>query len=51
VRTDFLNIWKRWANDVSGRGLACGHFLPEEAPETVLAALQPFLERAFASGG
>lgn len=40
-----LDIWKQWADDVSGGGVACGHFLPEEAPEDVLARLEPFLER------
>lgn len=42
----FLDIWRQWADDVSGEGVACGHFLPEEAPDAVLARLEPFLERA-----
>jgi haloacetate dehalogenase len=40
---DHLAIWQRWANDVRGAGLPCGHFLPEEAPEALLGALQQFL--------
>ncbi|KAL4909729.1 hypothetical protein BDW74DRAFT_186233 [Aspergillus multicolor] len=28
-----LEIWKKYALDVRGRGLACGHFIPEEDPE------------------
>jgi hypothetical protein len=28
---------------VRGRALPCGHFLPEEAPEDTLAALEEFL--------
>ena len=42
----FLDIWKQWADDVIGGPVKCGHFLPEEAPEAVLARLEPFLERA-----
>ena len=42
-RPEVLEAWRRWASDVRGRGLACGHFLPEEAPEEVLTELQAFL--------
>ena len=38
-----LDIWRQWAVDVEGRGLACGHFIPEEAPAETLAALLEFL--------
>jgi len=38
-----LDIWRKWADDVRGRGLPCGHFLPEEAPEETLAELLAFL--------
>jgi haloacetate dehalogenase len=40
---DPVAIWRDWASDVQGRGIPCGHFLPEEAPEETLAALGPFL--------
>ncbi len=40
---DGLEIWRKWADDVSGGPVACGHFLPEEAPEAVLEQLLPFL--------
>ncbi|TKR24877.1 alpha/beta fold hydrolase [Natronomonas salsuginis] len=43
VSFDPLDVWERWASDVRGRGLDCGHFLPEEAPEETLAALETFL--------
>ena len=43
-RPGMLETWQRWAEDVRGRGLPCGHFLPEEAPEAVLAAMLEFLE-------
>jgi haloacetate dehalogenase len=48
TRAKFLDIWKHWADEVSGGGLGCGHFLPEEAPEAVLARLEPFLAQALA---
>jgi haloacetate dehalogenase len=38
-----LAIWREKAVDVTGRALPCGHFLPEEAPEETLAALEAFL--------
>jgi haloacetate dehalogenase len=44
--TRCLEAWKQWADNVTGVGLECGHFLPEEAPEALLARLEPFLERA-----
>jgi haloacetate dehalogenase len=40
---DPLAIWREKAVEVSGRALPCGHFLPEEAPEETLAALDAFL--------
>ncbi len=38
----FLDAWKRWADDVRGEALACGHFLMEEAPVETAAALVAF---------
>jgi haloacetate dehalogenase len=38
-----LETWRKWADDVRGRGLPCGHFLPEEAPDDTLAELLAFL--------
>jgi haloacetate dehalogenase len=35
-------VWRRWADDVSGVALRCGHFLAEEAPGETLAALRDF---------
>ena len=40
---DALALWRDKASNVRGRALPCGHFLPEEAPEETLAALQEFL--------
>jgi haloacetate dehalogenase len=39
---DVLGIWRDWADDVQGRALPCGHFLPEEAPQDTLAELTKF---------
>ena len=35
---------KRWADTVEGGPIACGHFLPEEAPDEVAAALEKFFD-------
>lgn len=41
---DPLALWRGWATDVTGQSIAgTGHFMPEEAPDATLAALQPFL--------
>lgn len=37
-----LDVWREWADDVRGHAIACGHFLPEEAPRETLAALLDF---------
>ena len=39
---DVLAIWREWARDVRGRALDCGHYLPEERPDEVAAALEAF---------
>nr|AYM52789.1 hydrolase alpha/beta fold family [Simulacricoccus ruber] len=44
VPYDPLEVWRHWATDVRGRGLDCGHFLQEEAPEALLQELLPFLQ-------
>jgi haloacetate dehalogenase len=40
---DPIAIWREWAPDLRGQRVACGHFLPEEAPAETLAALEAFL--------
>jgi haloacetate dehalogenase len=37
-----LEVWSRWADDLEGRPIAAGHFLPEEAPDETLAELRRF---------
>ena len=41
-RFDPLGVWRDYATDIRGHALACGHFLPEEAPAETLAALLDF---------
>ena len=43
-KLDMLATWRERASDVRGRGLDCGHFLPEEKPEEVASELLGFLE-------
>lgn len=40
---DPLALWRRIATDVRGEALPCGHYIPEEAPELLLAKVLPFL--------
>ena len=40
---DVLATWRDKADVVSGHALPCGHFIPEEAPNELLADLQAFL--------
>jgi haloacetate dehalogenase len=42
---DVLALWREKAIDVSGKGLSCGHFLPEELPEEVADELVEFISR------
>jgi haloacetate dehalogenase len=42
--SDSLEVWARWADSqVDGGPLPSGHFIPEEAPDQLLAALRTFL--------
>jgi haloacetate dehalogenase len=41
-RPVMMEVWENWATNVEGRGLSCGHFLPEEAPEETRDALLEF---------
>lgn len=40
---DVVDTWSTWSDNVTGYGLPCGHYLPEEAPKQTLEALQKFL--------
>ena len=37
---DVLEVWRGWADDVTGRALDCGHYLAEERPDEVAAELR-----------
>jgi haloacetate dehalogenase len=39
---DVLGVWRDHAENVTGHGIASGHFLPEEAPEATYQALCGF---------
>ncbi|SFI23863.1 alpha/beta fold hydrolase [Jannaschia pohangensis] len=43
---DCLALWRERADDVQGQALPGGHYLAEEHPEDLLAALRPFLAAA-----
>jgi len=38
-----LEVWKAWADDVSGGAISAGHFIPEEAPDETTRRLVDFL--------
>jgi haloacetate dehalogenase len=40
--TGILEVWQKWATDVRGKGLECGHFIPEEAPDALVEELLAF---------
>jgi len=40
---DVIAVWREWADDVRGRAVDCGHFLPEEAPDETYSELRAFL--------
>ncbi len=40
---DVLDVWRGWAEEVRGRALECGHYIPEEALEETHAELRAFL--------
>jgi haloacetate dehalogenase len=39
-----LTVWRQYIPDVRGKALPTGHFLPEEAPDLVTAALRDFFD-------
>jgi haloacetate dehalogenase len=42
---DMLSVWRDHAENVSGHPIPTGHFIPEEAPDAVFAALNGFFSR------
>jgi haloacetate dehalogenase len=41
-----VEIWQRWADEVRGVPLDCGHFVMDEAPEETVRALVQFVKEA-----
>ena len=39
---DPLAVWRDWVDDARGRGIDCGHYLAEEAPDGTYAELHAF---------
>ena len=40
---DMMTVWRQRADDIRGKPLPCGHFIPEEKPEDLIAELSRFL--------
>jgi haloacetate dehalogenase len=43
---DAPEVWAAWADDVTAARVPGGHFVPEKAPDELLAVLTPFLDPA-----
>lgn len=43
VGLDMMAVWRRRADDVRGKAMECGHFIPEERPDELVQELQTFL--------
>ena len=41
---DTLEVWRARADDVRGRAMDCGHFIPQERPEALVQELLEFLQ-------
>jgi len=39
---DTLDVWRGWADQVEGRAIDSGHYIPEEAPEETLSEIRAF---------
>ena len=39
---DVPEVWRAWADDVRGKALDSGHYIPEEAPEQTLSEIRAF---------
>lgn len=37
-----LGLWKQQCRQVEGEGVDCGHYIPEEAPESVVRVVEEF---------
>lgn len=46
VYGDIREIWRTYADDITGGPLDCGHYVPEEAPDAVFEAFAEFFGRS-----
>jgi haloacetate dehalogenase len=44
VYGDVLAVWQKYARNLRGNGLDCGHYVPEEAPDAVYEAFIEFFK-------
>jgi len=42
---DVLSVWKPWTSELTGRGIDCGHHMPEEAPDELASEMISFLKQ------
>ncbi|WP_328495385.1 alpha/beta hydrolase [Streptomyces sp. NBC_00414] len=42
---DAVALWSAWADDLRHTTVSCGHFMAEEAPDTVVGAIRELLRR------
>ena len=42
---DVIYEWCKWAKDVRGHGIPCGHYIPEEEPQKTIDALLSFFQK------
>lgn len=40
---DVLGVWKEYATNVQGQSFTCGHYMAEEQPDEIYAAIKAFL--------
>jgi len=43
---DMMTVWRKRADQVTGKSMHCGHFIPEERPEELVAELLDFFRTA-----
>ena len=39
---DMMTVWKQRADNVRGKGMNCGHFIPEERPHELVSEIMAF---------
>jgi haloacetate dehalogenase len=44
-KIDMLEAWRQRSEQVTGKGLDCGHFIPEEMPDQLISELTAFVHK------